>query len=304
MATVLSVAERKDRRKGTGSRDQHWYERTYLVKADGPLGVSAVSAAFGLPQPFTVYATSTETDLTARVVSHSVKQLRNTDRLWEVVVRYESVSGSGGEGGIDDKWHKNPLMRPPRMSMEFEENVLPVVGTLKNETVTPDSTDIYEDPVLNAAGQPFVPQPEAEDGTPVIVVERNEAAFNPATAIAYNNTVNSDFFMGSLPRQLKVRITCPGGETAVVDDTEIRYYPVTYRFKGKQEGWDLRLANRGSACTTTGSTVLVPYEDDAGNVVEGWLDSDGAASTSANYIKHRHYREKPFANFNLPNQFI
>lgn len=303
MSAILKVGERKDRRRGRGEVGQHSYERTWFVETDGPMGMKAISAAFGVPQPYTVYATSTETDLTARVTSHAPRQLRNTDKAYEVVVRYESVSGPGGPLGVDEKWQANPLMRPPRMSMHFEEAMVPVIGTLKDIWITPDSTDIYEDPVLNAAGQAYVPQPEVEDGTPIIVIQRNEPAFYPAFAIEYNNSVNSDQCLGALPRQLKVRITCPGGETVVVGSEEVRYYPVTYTMKGKREGWDLRQANRGTYYVTTGA-VFKDFKDE-GLGDENWLKANGDKNPGVpNYIKHRHYREKPFANFNLPNQFI
>lgn len=268
------------------------------------MGAGEISAAFGVPQPYTVYATSTETDLFARVTGHRPKQLHNTDKLWEVVVRYESKSGTGGTGGVDEKWNKNPLFRPPRMSMHFEDAVVSVIGTLKDEFVTPDSTDIFEDPILNAAGQRFVPQPEVEDGNPIIVIERNEAVFYPSVAIEYNNTVNSDGFLGALPRQLKVRISCAGGQTAIVDDEEIVFYPVRYTMKGRREGWDLRNANRGTYYVTTGAEVM-DFRTKEGLVYEDWLKANGDQDPGVpHYIKQRHYREKPFANFNLPNEFI
>ncbi len=304
MSQILKAAERKDRRKGGGTAGQHWYERTWLVETDGLMGVGAITAAFGVPQPFTIYATSTETDLTARVMKHTPKQLRNTDKLYEVVVRYESISGTGGSGGVDEKWEENPLLRPPRMSLNFEEAVVPVIGTLKDIVATPNSTGIYQDPVLDAAGQPFVPQPEVEDGNPIIVIERNEAAFYPAFAIEYNNSVNNDRFLGSEPRQLKVHIACPGGQTVVINNQELRYYPVRYTMKGKREGWDLRNANRGLIYVTTGAEVKSFINKD-GQPYEDWLKKNGDQNPGVpNYIKHRHYREKPFANFNLPNQFI
>lgn len=308
MATVVKVGERKDRRRAgnDGNTGQTWYERTWYVEFDAPAGGAQAATAFGVPQEFTVYSTSTEQDLTARVIRRTPKQLRNTDKAWEVVVRYETRSGSGGAGGVADKWEANPLMRPPRMTFHFEEDIKPVTGTLKDIVVTPDSTDIFEEPILNAVGMKFSPQPEVEDGTPILTITRNEASFDPAFAIEYNNTVNNDPFMGNAPRQLKLRVECPGGQTEMINQVEVVFYPVTYTMKGRREGWDLRNASRGThhISTTTGSTKLEPFTDKSGNVIEGWLTSTGGATTAPTYQKDKHYREKPYANLNLPQQFI
>jgi hypothetical protein len=299
MASIVKVAERKDKRRSGTSATQRWYERTWYVEADAPIGGAAAKAAFGVPQLYTVYATSSETDLKARVVNHNARQIAKTDRAYEVVVRYETKSGSDDQG----KWAPNPLERPPRMTFDFEEAMTPVIGTLTDGPITPDSTDIYTEPVVNGAGKAFVPQPEVEDGNPVLVIERNEASFSMANAVEYNNSVNNDVYMGALPRQLKVRIQCMGGQSEVVDDEEIVFYPVRYTFKAKREGWDLRQANRGTEYKTTGGE-LGTFKTTDGHVYEDYLTASGQASTSPTYIKKRHYREKPFADFNLPNEFI
>lgn len=304
MATILKVAERKDRRTGVGNTDQHSYKRTYLVEADGPLGVIAVASAFGIPQQFTIYSTTTETDVSARVVGHDVRQIRSTANLWEVTVSYSSVSGSGGSGGVGEKWEANPLNRPPKMALNWDEETKPVIGTLKDIPVTPNSTDIFNAPIVNKAGAPFSPQPEVEDGTPVITILRNEASFSPALAVEFSNAVNSDPYLGADPRVWKLRITCAGGETASIAGTEILYYPVLYTLKGKREGWDLRNANRGTEYLSTGAE-FVTFLTTAGHVYEEWLDANGNKNPGVpNWTKHRHYREKIYGVLNLPNQFI
>jgi hypothetical protein len=301
MATFTKVGERKDKRRSGTTATQRWYERTWYVEADAVIGGDAAKTAFGVPQMFTSYATSNEQDMAARVIDKKAKQITKSDKSWAVVVRYETRSGSAEDG----KWEQNPLLRPPKMSNPFEEAMVPVVGTLKDIAVTPDSTDIYEEPMLNAAGQPFVPQPEVEDGNPVLVIVRNEETYDPAFATEYNNSVNNDTFMGFLPRQLKVRIEMPGGQSEMVDDEEVVYYPVHYTFKAKREGWDLRVANRGTEYKTTGGDLeTFATTGDNPHVYEDWLTANGQPSTGPNYIKKRHYREKPYADFNLPNQFI
>ena len=310
MAVILRASERKDRRRGQIGPDGHrTRQRTWFVETDELAGSNQVETAIGIPQRYTGYVTETETDLETVVISITSKQLRKSDLLWEVDVKYSSNLFDR------DPEHEDPRLRFPKMSMVSEVLQVPVVGTLKQGVpITPEETDIYQDPILNSAGDPYSPQPLVDESRPVVTIVRNEATYSPSLAIVYQDAVNNDNYLGAEPRQLKMEsITTPGRQTAVVGGVEETYYPVTYRMIFRREGWDLRNLDIGARGTTFGSTTgtIKAFVDAESGIPElrkldgaGGALSTTASSTEFVYRKDRHYREEPYVNLNLPNTFI
>src|SRR5262249_46326548 len=124
------------------------------------------------------YTTSAEFDLGALCNSVTCEQNDDAPRRWVVTCEYGPPTVEQGQQ------QENPLLRPAVLTWGFTQNSRAVWK------------DVNGTPIQNSAGDAFDPPPEIDDSRPVLTVTRNEAGFNPAIAIQYQDAVNSDQFLG------------------------------------------------------------------------------------------------------------
>lgn len=219
---VIAVAE--DHKAWTGSRDHH-YKRTYsrqlIVHTDSKFdGPAIILACQWVPQPGDVYATGYDRDNGARVKNVSCRIVDNDNTTWLVTVEYSSEVEESPE---------NPLLREPEVSWEFQQFQKPAERDVNGNTIT------------NSAGDPFDPAPEVDDSRPVLVVVKNEATFNEARAIQYQDAVNTDQFRGFEPNQAKIQ-SITGRK---MEENNVEFWQVTYTVHFRREGWNLEILDRG-----------------------------------------------------------
>lgn len=191
---ILSVTE-LPRREGEGDegyvrKDQRVFQVLSSVVNET---VAAVRAAFGLPQVFD----ECPWDNGQFVVSSRPTQDPENPYLWEVAIRYASIS-FGALGKTDPSQRaQNPTDRPAEVDLEFEES---------DEAVMWDRDGR---PVLNSAGDPLDPPITRSAGVAVITVTKNipSASFSLITAERYYDAINDNEFLGFDARTLKIRIT-------------------------------------------------------------------------------------------------
>ena len=80
---------------------------------------------------------------------------------------------------------QDPLSEPADISWEDADNNLPY------------DRDMDDEPVVNVLGEPFDPPLRRNVSDPVLIIERNQAAFTPTTKLTYQDTICTEVFYGA-----------------------------------------------------------------------------------------------------------
>lgn len=297
----------------------------YQVQCDSEqdCSVSVVnqSVAAGLPQIGESYQFEGTSEQNLFVIDIDVTMVDKTrtassqGKLFDYKVMYSNLGLD--ISGVEEQNNPNPLLRPPRMRMDFQR--------LTEEY----SKDVAGDSITNSAKDHYDPLPTRNRSMPILVVIRNEYPFYPSFAINYVDRINTDTFFGVGPR----KVYCDGitpSERQTLND--IDYYEVEYRFIFNHLGWDHDLLDIGFRETI--GVKIVTIKDDAGVPgFRGWLLDGGGrkklnqsgtpiyasdwrtesfspaqgnnAFTNQNEPgAYKPYIAVPFAGMNLPNTFI
>lgn len=285
--SVLQAKEIHEGRLGPIETGKRTYTRVWGVTTssatDGPI---QVREATGIPRLGDAYLTSSEGDAGA-VVKKVDPQPTDNPKLWHVRVEYDS--------SVEEE-EENPLNRPAVLSW----------GSAQFQRVA--WKDIDGNAILNSAGQYFDPPPEVDDSRPTLTVTRNEASFNPALKIDYEDAVNTDPFMGFAVGQAKVASINANSQF----ENGLSFWSVTYEFHFRREGWILAPLDQGryELWDIAGTKRLVPIKerDTLGrklttNVTEP-VPLDGAGKqlqnpgpTTAKYKEFTVYKQRTFSVF-------
>ncbi len=103
------------------------------------------------------------------------------------------------------------------------------------------NSGLHEFPVTDSAGSPIDPAPTIEIERTTLIVTRNETGFDLSVLNSWQGAVNTDYFHGAIPGQLKLRLV-PGRK---VTTNNVSYRPITYRFEHRVEGWDYLIQDKG-----------------------------------------------------------
>ena len=118
-----------------------------------------------------------------------VEQRRRSKRVFDLYANYATRLRNSEDPDVEIA---NPLLRPSRQSFSF---------TPLRESSYMDVGGSY---FRNSAGEPI--QREIEDDILILNITRNEAIHPPFYYDTYNNTINNDTFLDSLPGQLFMSI--------------------------------------------------------------------------------------------------
>lgn len=292
------VGELRDKRSGTIERDlTRTYTRVFLVVTDDvQIGSAAVANATGIPTLYSPYVTDTESDAGALVAS--IEPQQQTDRTWEVNVKYTT------KWEIDPtEYVENPLMRPARYR----------IGSIYvQEAIT---HDVNKTAILNSANDRFDPMPIVDKLVPTISISKNLATINYSVIRDYTNTVNSTSFAGFDKGEVKcTQITAegPNFENGYV------FYAWTVDFQIQQggtakiagtdtpyDGWDLLLLDAGYAKEVSNELNQGGGGDGVDFTTPQPLDGSGDfltrpyAADDFNYRKFQIYKSKDFNDLGL-----
>lgn len=232
------------------------------------------ATGLAVPGDFDDYHAGDDTLSFAFVKSKNAKRDSQQPLLWQVDVKYSSATDIQQRQVAE-----NPLDRPPVYSWD---------NTTYQKVAFKDKDG---NPVVNSAGERFSPLPEMDDCRPVLRVERNEASFNEARAIDYQDAVNTDMFRGFDPGQAKVaKIT---GSTAF--ENSVHYWKVTYEIHFRREGWTLEVLDEGTYYLEGDEKQV--FLDARGQVMQtGLLDGNGGKEAPGGYtfLDFEVYKERPF----------
>ena len=198
--------------------------------------------------------------------------------------------------------YDDPLQAPVRWS-----------GNFAQFTRVYDKT-IFNLPIMNAAGDPFVDPPvEGDDSRPTIVAIKNYASLNLSLWRDYKDAVNSDVFLVYQPGEVKVsniswdqRYHAFGSPASIT-----KYFEVRFEF-AVAANWKKEILNAGFrelVNPVAGDEPARIKGDDQLDVTSPWpLSTTGTALTKAqidageaNYITFTIYEELPFSALGLPS---
>jgi hypothetical protein len=287
---VQSVTEKFDGRDHSVSdKGVRTYTRVFEATTNsnytGPVAVrAALFTEFGIERG-AAYSTDTESDTGCLCKKITPRQSDNP-KVWEIRVEYDSET--------DDE-EENPLDRPAVYAWSFQPATRAVWK------------DIDGHGILNSAGQYFDPPIEIDDSRPVLTVTRNEADFDPALAISYQDAVNDSDFLGFDAGQAKVANISATSQF----ENDVAYWQVQYEFHFRREGWELQILDQGRYAKVGGKLVRIPEYDSAGNAIPNShvadpvpLDGNGARLDSptpatVEFLPFTVYEEKDFSAFNI-----
>jgi len=157
------------------------------------------------------------------------------------------------------------------------------------------------DLIVNAANQPFEGGVPVSLELPTLIYERNELSFDGATATAYSNSLNSDFYAGADPKTLRLKISGQKTWSGVHVFWKVRYEMAYYWL-----GWQPQPVNAGLKQLVGG--VLTNCFDDNGMPVTSPVPLTTAGArvptaslpSGANFITVDYYRTFPFGSLALP----
>lgn len=196
----------------------------------------------------------------------------NDPTLWLVVCEYDSdlpaeqareagsfdpatgASVPGGDGGDHNVRADNPLDRPTRWAVEFEQ---------AQEIV---KKDIDGNAIVNSAGLPYDPPPMADRAFMVITAVKNYAVGDSLIDLSgsvgeYIDTLNDNVFLGCTAGTLRI----VGASINYDVENGVPFAQVTWRFKHRRFGWALSLADIGTMVLSAGEFIPVSYIEGTGS---------------------------------------
>jgi hypothetical protein len=102
--------------------------------------------------------------------------------------------------------------------------------------------DSAQQPVLNSAGDPFVPGLVRDAPRLLMTIQQNEQTWNGALSLQYGNKINSNTWQGAAPRTVKIQSV---GATLLWDKTWGKYYKTNWEFAWCPATWDRKVLDAG-----------------------------------------------------------
>jgi hypothetical protein len=285
--TEDGLPELSDSLLGAKTVTRRWVAKCTL-KTDGPLTVQAHADC---PVKGSTYNFGTESDATLvctdvrivpRVDSHGLAM----SKVFDVTATYSNDVDVASIGEDEE----DPLDDPP--VYEFTFNKYQVVA----------EKDLDDAPVMNGADEKFDPPWMIDENRPVIIITRNEASFNPAVAVEYQDSVNDDSWAGLDAGVAKIS----GISARNATRGETTYAIVTYEIELRWDKWNpAKILACGYKYRQQAGFGSFNYKDPATNESPSspiMLKVDGTklpAGDPNEYHEFNFYREKDFSALNL-----
>ncbi len=289
---------------------QRSYKSTYRVETDSILDREpVVLLAPGLPLIYDRYVAGGSYDL-GSLCKGGVARPTIDPFVWEVDVSYESWAKLFGLDGRNPKLEQaladtgqtmqqgasiandpsNPIDRPSKIKF----------GWRKYQKLM--RKDLSGAAVVNSAGLPI--ELVVDDTRPLVTISKRLATMNAGTLVAYQDSINSDVFLGQPAYSAKISITADENF-----ENKTYFFDVTYEIEFRRELWfpELVLDQGTMFFDSLGDgkwhVILDPLTamPVTGPVL---LNGAGAPSTSnpptPYFLQFDVYKRLPFAPLNLP----
>jgi hypothetical protein len=222
------------------------YQRVFKVFTNDPQEshtsvIAGVGISVGAP-----YITPNESDLGALVKSIEPEQ-DDDPQVWTVTYTYDT------DVPDPDEQEENPLARPAKWKFSF---------TKEQRSIAQDLDGI---PMINSAGQPFLPPVEATYSRPQIEVTVNKATFSFTLASDLQDCVNANVWMGFPVGTVLLDAIDVNDEYENGIKFWVHHYVLSLNF----EGWiPTRILDQGYyQLTDPSSSVTSSYIPGSGDVV-------------------------------------
>jgi hypothetical protein len=256
-------------------------------KTDGPY---VVLTAPGLPQPGNFVGSGASIAFFQTATANRETRTASGGAVWKVTVQY----------GPYDWTTATPLGDPSNFPIRFRWEI--------EEFERPSIKDVTGAAILNSAGQPFGEPVMVEDSRRVLLVVRNEpvAGFDPILADSFANTLNAAVWNGAAAKTVKAKPIVTGDQQ-YSQELQGWFFPVTYRFHYRAEGWQAELVDQGFAELVAGSPPkLRVLKDLEGQDLKepALLNGSGVRLTNPSpgnevYLAYDVYRTADFSLLNL-----
>jgi hypothetical protein len=210
------------------------YALEWIVIADNTSqGSITIRNTTGLPRVgVSAYAYNGESDLSAICKRKHPRRDARNPLLWYVRVEYDNDANSQSQETEDDE--QTADQRPATIEWDAE---------FADEVLYRDFSDPQKD-VVNPVGHAFDPPLTKRVIYPVLVIQRYQLTFAPATILNFTDHVNASAFWGADPgHALMSRI-----RAKQVVEGNARYWQVTYRirFAVHDDGYQAFPLNQGT----------------------------------------------------------
>lgn len=243
---------------------------------DGP---QTVGIALGL-SPFDVYGYGNDVDPGARAKTIRIERSEDDPYHWDVEISYDSNV---------EQFPDDPLSRPTLIAYSFAQ--FQQVAT----------KDVNGKAIVNSAAFYFDPPPEIDQSRLVITMTRNEPIFDPILAVAYQDSINEDYWFGFAPGLVKIQNLNGTPE----QENGQYFYRVVYEFHVRWDGWKLSVLDQGFYYRDGSGSHVIKDADSQPIVEPALLDGSGGILSSpspatAKYLNFDVYRSTTFGNLGLP----
>jgi hypothetical protein len=280
----MSVVRVITKSRGTGGRADSSGRRGYALRFQAVTNdladeAQTVGLALGF-EPFDEYHFGNGSDALCHAKSIEIERSSDSPYIWDIDVEFDNQ--------VED-WDQNPFLRPTVVDYGF----------VQNEEVY--WVDVFGNPVTYS-NRLYCDPPLTRDQSRLhITMTRNELVFPFLTALAYQDSTNSDVWFGCGIGQAKV-MNISGKFTK---ESGFSFYECVYEFQIRREGWTQQPLNQGlvqrngKPCTEKdGNTPVnepVPLDEDGMQLA--WPLDDPEEITYQTFYP---YLELPFAALALP----
>lgn len=273
--------------------------RTFRVESndskDGPLSVYTGAATVGgsnlgpdvLPAPYAPYVAGNDQDLTALCRSIEVEREENSTSggSWLVVCSYDSNLGSQDSQGRDNR-SEDPTQWLPEINF----------STQTYQRVADKDTSVPKPKALTTtAGEPFDPPAMRDDSRIVLSFTRYEATYPLSVFLDYQDTINSDPFLGAPAKTVKLNGV--KAQRAFVKGRQL--WRVTYEFSFVRDTWRFQIANVGRMARPAPGKDAIAIPD---STIPRRLKEDGTLAGKNDddyFVPFDVYQTRTFANLNI-----
>ena len=210
---------------------RHEFTREFIVLTTGGENAASVKKARGVPRIGDSLGYGTD------AVCQDVRARQDAEnpKVWHIEVDYLSIEApsDNGTGGSISKEIETKMLQPPKIRSGF----------VHSEVCT--NVDIYGDPVVNSAGDPFSPPPTRRAHTLWIEVSRLEPDSGVIRSNRTCDAVNADQYWSCKPGEILVHDIRAERMSMQTKAGWCFYWQVVYTFYFKRGGWITSLMDTG-----------------------------------------------------------
>lgn len=283
------------------------FTRVFRVATGTPkTSIEVLSEVRGVPKLGHVIGTVLAT-------SRTIEQDQGSRLHWRITYTYTPEKPREGTPSGSTGTQRSPWHLPPEFSFDSSQYQR-VVSKAYLDTETGDDATEGPDaepskPIQNSAGVPFDPPVQQEYGNIVIRISRNQRKFDPDSAYAYQDSINSNRLRvaGISIGKYEGRMRKISGTDAYTDDGQ-QFWKVSYEIEVNRRTHLREVLDAGFAEKEIDGSLTAIEQAGAGGFAEtvsqpSKLDGEGAAldpDAEPVYLQFRTFPARDWSYLDLP----